>query len=320
MSSVVTSATAPPPTAEHAGEPAVQLAGLVKRYGDKTAVDGIALTVYRGEVFGLLGPNGAGKSTTIEMMVGLREPDGGSVRVLGIDALHNIDAVKERVGVQLQTPALYPLLTVYEVLDLFGPFFKRADDPDVLIDLLGLRESRNKLTKELSGGQQQRLSVALALINHPDIIFLDEPTTGLDPQARQALWEVIEEQRRGGRTVFLTTHYMEEAERLCDRVAIIDHGVIQAIDAPRELIRANFAETAIIFTMPGADLAEWRALPGVGHAERDGDEIRLYSNNVPETMAALLRLAGTRPLDGLYVRGATLEDVFLKLTGNRLRD
>jgi ABC-2 type transport system ATP-binding protein len=295
---------------------------VLKRYGDNVAVDHITLQVRRGEVFGLLGPNGAGKTTTIEMITGLREPDGGRISVLGIDARRNLDAVKERIGVQLQTPSLFPLLTVYEVLDLFASFFARADDPDKLIAALGLEESRNKLTKQLSGGQQQRLSVALALINAPDLIFLDEPTTGLDPQARLSLWEVIERQRAAGRTVLLTTHYMEEAERLCDRVAIIDHGAIQAVDAPRELIRQNFSETAIIFTLPGADLDELRHLAAVSSAERDGDEVTLYSHTVPQTMAALLAWAERhgQTLDSLYVRGATLEDVFLKLTGRRLRE
>src|SRR5579883_417954 len=301
---------------------AIDAQDLFKRYGEKIAVDHITLQVRRGEVFGLLGPNGAGKTTTIEMITGLRQPDGGRISVLGIDARRNLDAVKERIGVQLQTPSLFPLLTVYEVLDLFASFFERADDPEKLIALLGLEESRNKLTRQLSGGQQQRLSVALALINAPDLIVLDEPTTGLDPQARLSLWEVIERQRAAGRTVLLTTHYMEEAERLCDRVAIIDHGVIQAVDAPRELIRQNFSETAIIFTLPGADLDALRRLTAVSSAERDGDEVTLYSHAVAQTMAALLERAAGRghQLDSLYVRGATLEDVFLKLTGRRLRE
>ncbi|HLZ69830.1 MAG TPA: ABC transporter ATP-binding protein [Dehalococcoidia bacterium] len=301
---------------------AIDAEGLVKRYGDKLAVDGVSLKVRRGEVFGLLGPNGAGKTTTIEMITGLREPDAGQISVLGIDARRRLDDVKQRIGVQLQTPALFPLLKVYEVLDLFASFFEHADEPDALIAALDLEESRSKLTKELSGGQQQRLSVALALINRPDLVFLDEPTTGLDPQARIALWDVIERQRAAGRTILLTTHYMEEAERLCDRVAIIDHGVIQAVDAPRELIRQNFSETAIIFSLPQLSLEELRALPAVSNAGRDGDEVTLYSHAVAETMAALLAWAGAhgRPLDSLYVRGATLEDVFLKLTGRRLRE
>jgi ABC-2 type transport system ATP-binding protein len=302
--------------------PAIRVAGLTKRYGDRIAVNDVALEVERGEIFGLLGPNGAGKTTTVEMIEGLREPDAGSISVLGIDARRDLTAVKERIGVQLQTPSLFPLLTVHEVLDLFASFFTRADSPDALIEALDLGESRNKLTKQLSGGQQQRLSVALALVNRPDLVFLDEPTTGLDPQARINLWQVIERQREASRTVLMTTHYMEEAERLCDRVAIIDNGVIQAVDPPRELIRKNFSETAIIFTMASADEATLRTLPAVSQVERDGNEVTLYSHDVPGTMAALLAFAGERGkgLEGLYVRGATLEDVFLKLTGRRLRD
>jgi len=300
--------------------PAIEIAGLVKRYGEKLAVNNVSLTIARGEVFGLLGPNGAGKTTTIEIITGLRQADAGSVRVLGMDIARDREAIKERIGVQLQTPALFPLLTVYEVLDLFAGFFRDAASPEEMIALLGLEESRQKLVKHLSGGQQQRLSVALALVNRPELAFLDEPTTGLDPQARVALWDVIERQRREGRTVFLTTHYMEEAERLCDRVAIIDHGVIQAVGAPRELIRQHFAETAIVLphvTLPHTTL---RTLPAVSEVECEGEGVRLYSSNVPETMAALLQVADARSLQGLYVSSATLEDVFLKLTGRRLRD
>src|SRR5579883_412547 len=299
---------------------AIDAQDLFKRYGEKIAVDHISLQVRRGEVFGLLGPNGAGKTTTIEMITGLREPDAGRISVLGIDARRHLDAVKERIGVQLQTPSLFPLLSVYEVLDLFASFFERADDPEKLIALLGLEESRNKLTRQLSGGQQQRLSVALALVNRPEIVFLDEPTSGLDPQARVTLWEVLDRQRQEGRTVFLTTHYMEEAERLCDRVAIIDHGVIQALGAPRELIRQHFAETAIVLPHATLPFEVLRALPAVSAVEREEEGVRLYSSNVPETMAALLQVADARSLQGLYVSSATLEDVFLKLTGRRLRD
>jgi ABC-2 type transport system ATP-binding protein len=300
--------------------PAVEVERLVKRYGEKVAVAGISFTVARGEVFGLLGPNGAGKTTTIEIITGLRQPDAGRVRVLGLEHGRHAAAIKERIGVQLQTPALFPLLTVYEVLDLFAGFFRHAAAPAEMIALLGLEESRTKLVKQLSGGQQQRLSVALALINHPELVFLDEPTSGLDPQARVALWEVIDRQRQEGRTVFLTTHYMEEAERLCDRVAIIDHGVIQALGAPRALIRQHFAETAIVLPHATLPFEVLRALPAVSAVEGEGAGVRLYSSNVPHTMAALLQIADARALEGLYVSSATLEDVFLKLTGRRLRE
>src|SRR5579875_267466 len=228
-------------------EAVVSVRGLTKRYGSLQAVDGISFDVAAGTIFGMLGPNGAGKTTTVEMLEGLRDPDAGSARILGLDALHDQQAIKQRIGVSLQSPALFPRLTVYEVLDLFGSFYEHAVRPDPLIETLGLQESRNKQTKFLSGGQQQRLSVALALVNEPEIVFLDEPTTGLDPQARINLWTVIEGVRAAGRTVFLTTHYLEEAERLCDRVAIVDHGAIIALGSPSDLIAENFSETAILF-------------------------------------------------------------------------
>lgn len=303
--------------------PVIEVQELVKRYGPLTAVDGISFTVDQGEVFGMLGPNGAGKTTTVEIIEGLTTADSGSVRVLGVDVRLAPRAVKERIGVQLQTPALYPRLTVWEVLDLFASFFRRAAPPDTLIKLLGLEESRDKLTKDLSGGQQQRLSVALALVNEPEVVFLDEPTTGLDPQARVALWGVIEQLRAEGRTVFLTTHYMEEAERLCDTVLIIDHGRIVALGRPRDLIAAHFQETALTFETAAA-LPEGglQALPGVSSASIANGEVTVYTRMVPETAAGLLRLAGELgvELHNLSVRRATLEDVFLKLTGRRLRE
>jgi ABC-2 type transport system ATP-binding protein len=307
---------------EPADEPAVRVQGLKKRYGSVQAVGGVSFDVAPGTIFGMLGPNGAGKTTTVEMLEGLRDPDEGSIRVLGMDALQCRQEVKERIGVSLQSPALFPRLTVYEVLDLFGSFYDHARPPDRLIELLGLQESRNKQTKFLSGGQQQRLSVALALVNEPEIAFLDEPTTGLDPQARINLWSVIEGVRDAGRTVFLTTHYLDEAERLCDQVAIVDHGLIIALGSPRSLIAENFQETAIIFHLPSPPMEELKALPGVMSVSAEGDEVTLYSRTVPETMAALLDFGGrqTQRLESLYVRKPTLEDVFLKLTGSRLRD
>jgi ABC-2 type transport system ATP-binding protein len=225
--------------------PAIEVIGLRKRYGAVQAVDGISFTVRRGEVFGMLGPNGAGKTTTVEIIEGLRPADSGRVTVLGLDVARQPRAVKERVGVQLQTPALLPRLTVRELVALFASFYRTARSPDEVIALVGLEESGDRLAGTLSGGQTQRLSLALALVNRPEIVFLDEPTTGLDPQARLSLWGLIERVRAEGTTVVLTTHYMEEAERLCDRVAIIDRGRIVALDAPRALIAAHFQETAI---------------------------------------------------------------------------
>jgi ABC-2 type transport system ATP-binding protein len=305
-----------------AGTIAIAVDELRKRYGQLQAVDGISFTVARGEVFGMLGPNGAGKTTTIEIVEGLRAPDGGQVEVLGHDVTREAQKVKERIGVQLQQPTLLPRLTVYEVLDLFGTFFHRALPPMELIRLVGLGESRDQLAGTLSGGQAQRLSIALALVNDPEIVFLDEPTTGLDPQSRANLWELIETTRAKGTTVLLTTHYMEEAERLCDRVAIVDHGRIVALDTPRALIDANFGETAIIFRLDAALHPELAKLAGVRRIESDEDEVTLYSADVPATMAALLEQVRTQggSIENLYVRGATLEDVFLKLTGRRLRE
>jgi ABC-2 type transport system ATP-binding protein len=304
------------------GDEAIQVDELRKRYGEVQAVDGLSFSVARGEVFGMLGPNGAGKTTTVEIIEGLRRPDSGRVRVLGYDVARSLGEIKQRIGVQLQQPTLLPRLTVIELLELFASFFRQSRPPRELIAEVELEESTNRLAGTLSGGQAQRLSIALALVNRPEIVFLDEPTTGLDPQARINLWELVERIRTGGATVLLTTHYMEEAERLCDRVAIINHGRIVALDSPRSLIQAHFSETAVIFRMAGAPRAELERLAGVRLVELDADEVTLYSEDVPATMAALLDFARGRGigLESLYVRGATLEDVFLKVTGHRLRE
>ncbi len=302
--------------------PVVEVEGLVKCYGNVSAVDGIAFDVRRGEIFGLLGPNGAGKTTTVEILEGLRDADGGAVRVLGLDVRRDREAIKQRIGVQLQTPSLFPRLKVLELLRLFARFYRRSLPPERLIADFGLEESAGKLVKQLSGGQQQRLSVALALINDPELVFLDEPTNGLDPQARINLWSVVRALQARGVTVLVTTHYLEEAERLCDRVAIIERGRIVALGSPRELIRETFDESAVLFHAEGASSTELAALPAVSAAHADEADWTLYSTDVPATMAGLLAWAGRRKLqiEGLSVRGATLEDVFLKLTGRRFRD
>jgi ABC-2 type transport system ATP-binding protein len=298
---------------------------LVKSYGPIRAVDDISFQVSRGEVFGMLGPNGAGKTTTVEIIEGLRWADSGRVSVLGIDVTKDPDKIKQRIGIQLQSPSLLPLLRVEEILDTFAGFYHHSSPVDYLLELLALQESRKILVKNLSGGQQQRLSVAMALVNDPEIAFLDEPTTGLDPQARRGLWSVIESMRSQGKTIFLTTHYMEEAERLCDRVAIIDHGKIIAMDTPHDLIRSYFEEKAIQFEMesPPAE-AVLRSLMGVNSVAIDAGEVVIYSNNIPTTMSALLQLAErenlTQKLKDLRVREASLEDVFLKLTGRKIRE
>src|SRR6478672_4811730 len=220
---------------------AVEVQDLKKYYGATHAVDGISFTIAQGEVFGMLGPNGAGKSTTTEIIEGLRRADSGTVRVLGFDVAREPQQVKSRIGAQLQTTALYPRLTVREVLDLFRTFFPGPTrSADSLIDLVDLREKARTLCRDLSGGQRQRLAVALALINNPQIVFLDEPTAGLDPQARHNMWETIRGIQKSGSTVFMTTHYLEEAETLCDRVAVVDMGKVIALDTPDALINQYF--------------------------------------------------------------------------------
>ena len=303
--------------------PIIEVQDLRKSYGDVKAVDGVSFSVEVGEVFGMLGPNGAGKTTTVEILEGLRLRDSGAVRVLGLDPGREQRDLKRQIGVQLQQVALYPRLRVVEVIELFASFYGRAGVADHLVALLGLEERRRAFVKDLSGGQQQRLSVALALVNDPPMIFLDEPTTGMDPQARRSLWETIEQFKAQGRTVLLTTHYMEEAERLCDRVAVMDHGHIIAVDAPEGLVRAHFAEDAIEFTQRnGMTSDEIERLPAVVNASVQADRVSMFSDDVPTSMSALLQLGQERgePIQDLRLRRATLEDVFLKLTGRTLRD
>ncbi len=305
------------------GEPVISVREVRKAYGAVKAVDGVSFEVTAGEVFGLLGPNGAGKTTTMELLEGLQPPDSGELRVLGMDVHEHATAIKDRVGVQLQTAALYPQLTVRELLRLFASFYRRSADLERVITDLELTEKRDEQTKTLSGGQRQRLSVALALVNDPEVVFLDEPTTGLDPAARQGLWGVIRRLKAEGRTILLTTHYMEEAEALCDRLAIMDHGRFLDSGTANELIGRRFRERAVRFRRGGGlDDDRLRALAGVSRVAYEEDEAVLYTTDVPATIAALLDVAarlGTEPAD-LVVRRASLEDVFLELTGRALRD
>jgi ABC-2 type transport system ATP-binding protein len=303
--------------------PAIQVEHLVKRYGSVMAVNDISFDVRAGEIFGLLGPNGAGKTTTVECIEGLRQPDRGEIHLMGLDARRELGQIKERIGIQLQTTGFYPKLTVREVIDLFASFFQHRLSTDKLIDFTNLREKANARTKDLSGGQKQRLSVALALVNDPDLIFLDEPTTGLDPQARRKTWDVIEQLKTQGKTILMTTHYMEEAERLCKRVAIIDQGKIIAMDEPDALVRQHFQEQAIEFqSRLHPPESELKAIPGVARVQMEDGHITTYSTDVPNTMAGLLNLANQHTIEfgDLTVRRATLEDVFLKLTGRRIRE
>ena len=301
----------------------IHVADVRKSYGAVKAVAGVSFEVAKGEIFGLLGPNGAGKTTTMEMIEGLHPPDAGEIHVLGMDVRKYSKQIKNRVGVQLQTAALYPQLTVYELLRLFGSFYGRAQPVERLLDDLELGEKRDAQTKTLSGGQRQRLSVALALINDPEVVFLDEPTTGLDPAARQGLWGIVRRLQGEGRTILMTTHYMEEAEALCDRLAIMDHGQVLEDGTVDEIIGRRFQERGVHFRRTGAPPEEsLRALPAVSRVVYEADEVVLYTSDVPVTIGALLELtsrAHTEPAN-LMIRRASLEDVFLELTGRALRD
>ena len=306
-----------------AADAVIRVGEVRKAYGAVRAVDGVSFEVAPGEIFGLLGPNGAGKTTTMEMIEGLHQPDAGTIEVLGLDVRRNASRIKHRIGVQLQTAALYPQLTVEELLSLFGSFYARQRPVDKVLEDLELGEKRTAQTKTLSGGQRQRLSVALALINDPEVVFLDEPTTGLDPAARQGLWQVVRRMQGEGRTILMTTHYMEEAEALCDRLAIMDHGRILDMGTVEELIGRRFQERGVRFLRGDAPPEEQlRGLAGVTRVVEQDDEIVLFTKNVPATVGALLDLttrAGTEPAD-LMIRRASLEDVFLDLTGRALRD
>ncbi|HEY3247946.1 MAG TPA: ABC transporter ATP-binding protein [bacterium] len=302
-------------------EAMVSVTDLSKRYGPVLAVDRISFTVGRGEIFGILGPNGAGKTTTLETLEGLRPPDGGKAIVDGIDVRADPRGVRARIGVQLQEAGFFERLSVTETLELFGSFHRTRLPVDTVIARLQLAEKRASWVETLSGGQRQRLSVATALINDPPLIFLDEPTTGLDPQARRNLWDVIAGFRDEGRTVILTTHYMEEAQRLCDRVAIMDHGRIAAMDSPRELIHEHTPGTTVALTILEGQTA-YAALPGVQRAESIDGEVVMTTTDPMKTVNALMELErqGQVHFQQLRVEEATLEDVFLQLTGHRLRE
>jgi ABC-2 type transport system ATP-binding protein len=304
-------------------EPVIRVEDLHKAYGETRAVDGVSFEVAPGTIFGLLGPNGAGKTTTVEVLEGLRVPDRGDVRVLGIDVVRHADDLRARIGVSLQTAALYPKLTVVEVLTLFRGFYPTGRTPDELIELMDLGEKRSTRTQNLSGGQRQRLSVALALVNDPELVFLDEPTTGMDPAARRALWEVVLGLRSAGRTVLLTTHYLEEAEVLCDRVAIMDHGHVLDEGTVEELVSRRFKERAVRFeAIEGLPDERLAAMSGVSSVKHEDGEVLVYTADVAGTIGGVLAAAdglGVEPVN-LGVRRATLEDVFLDLTGRALRD
>jgi ABC-2 type transport system ATP-binding protein len=298
----------------------------VKRYGDVVAVDGLDLEVRSGECFGMLGPNGAGKTTTVEIFEGLREPDAGEVEVLGDRWNGDNMPLRSRLGIQLQETKFPEKLQVGEVLTLFRSFYPRGLDVAEVLALVGLEEKASGHVRTLSGGQKQRLSLGCALVGEPEMLFLDEPTTGLDPQSRRQTWDIVEALKARGRTVLLTTHYMEEAARLCDRVAVVDHGKVIALGTPRELIATLGAEHVIEFAVGDAaavlDEPSLRALPSVEDVARDGGSWRLTVREMHRAVPALLAelsARGAEPTE-LTTHHATLEDVFMALTGRRLRD
>ena len=306
--------------------PALRVRQLRKRYDDVVAVDGIDLTVAAGECFGLLGPNGAGKTTTIEICEGLTTPASGEVALLGLRWAHDERELRQRLGIQLQQTELADKLTVEETVRLFRSFYARGPTVDEVIGVVQLDEKRAARVGKLSGGQKQRLALACAIVGDPDLLFLDEPTTGLDPQSRRQLWELIGDFKAMGRTILLTTHYMEEAERLCERVAIMDHGHIIALGTPRELIASLGAEHVVVFALrDGAAAlpdAELRALGGVRGVRHANGSYELQVTRPHEVIPALLADLEHRglALAELRTHSATLEDVFVSLTGRQLRD
>ncbi len=306
-------------------ELAIRTKGLVKRYSpDVLAVDSLDLEVPRGECFGLLGPNGAGKTTTIEILEGLLEATSGEVEVLGRRWATDAEELRERLGITLQLTHLPDKMSVEEVLRMFRSFFKKGRDVEEVIQLVSLQEKRKAWFDKLSGGQKQRVAVACALVGNPELLFLDEPTTGLDPQSRRQLWDIVSGLKADGRTVLLTTHYMDEAERLCDRVAIVDHGKIIAQGTPRELIRKVVGQEVVEFAVSSGtiDAEVVEKLPGVVSARRVADGHALTVERVHEAIPALLNHLETAriPLARLSTHSATLEDVFVALTGRHLRD
>jgi ABC-2 type transport system ATP-binding protein len=305
------------------GNAILQVESLVKRYGDVEAVRGVSFSVEEGEVFGLLGPNGAGKTSTVEVLEGLRTRDSGRVSICGLDPQRDSQALKHEIGAALQSTALPDKLRVMEALRLFASFYRRRRNLEELLERFGLKEKRHAFYSQLSGGQKQRLALAMALVNDPKLLFFDEPTAGLDPQVRREIYDIIEELKRDKKTILMTTHYIEEAERLCDRVAIIDHGNLIALGTPRELKTRSGGTTRIEVrlskTEPNGTL---RNLEGVVDArELDGTYV-LHSARPPQTIVSLVKHleAEGNELVSLEIATPSLEDVFIEMTGRRLRD
>jgi len=301
----------------------MRVSNLKKYYGEVHAVDGISFAIPRASVFTILGPNGAGKTTTLEILEGIREPDAGEIEVFGMQLKKVTRAVKERMGVLLQDGNFEPYLRVKEVVHLFASFFKQALPVDEVLAKVALKEKANAYAKALSGGQKQRLAVGVALVNDPDLIFLDEPTTGLDPQARRNIWSIVTDLKAKGKTIILTTHYMEEAEALSDYVCIMDHGAIIAEGSPRELAARLGQETIIEFNTSSLETEDLTQLESYGKTAReDGEIVTVETEDLVHTMEQMLAWSREReiPLTNMTVRQPNLEDVFLLLTGRRLRE
>ncbi|HZU26098.1 MAG TPA: ABC transporter ATP-binding protein [Bryobacteraceae bacterium] len=305
---------------------ALRVRALRKAYADVVAVDHLDLDVYRGECFGLLGPNGAGKTTTIEICEGLTDPDSGTVELLGRTWRRNAAELKQLLGIQLQETQFGDKLTVRETVTLFRSFYQRGPSVDEVISLVQLEQKRDSRVGQLSGGQKQRLAMACALVGDPEFLFLDEPSTGLDPQARRQVWDLIEGFKATGRTILLTTHYMDEAEKLCDRVGIMDRGRIIALDTPRALIASLRAEHVVQFAVAGGDgpfeADGLRAIAGVLDLRHSDGAVEMQVEQLHQTLPAVLQAIAARrcSLTQLSTHSATLEDVFVSLTGRHLRD
>jgi ABC-2 type transport system ATP-binding protein len=305
------------------GDPIIQVEGLCKNYGEVAALRGVSFAVEEGEVFGLLGPNGAGKTTTVEILEGMRTPDKGLARVCGMDPERSGEKFKEQIGAVLQSTSLPDKIRVKEAIDLFARFYSRRANTDDLLKRFQLDEKRSAFYSTLSGGQKQRLALSMALVNDPQVLFLDEPTAGLDPQVRREIYDIIEELKRGKKTILLTTHYIEEAERLCDRVAIVDYGRVIATGTPRELKNKSAGTTRIEVRLakPAIDGALGH-LEGVSDCREFEGTYVLHSARPPQTIVALVKHleAENNELQSLEMFSPSLEDVFIELTGRRLRD
>lgn len=302
----------------------VMVKNLTKKYGHLIAVNDVCFSIEKGEVFGLLGPNGAGKTTTVEMIEGLRKPDSGSIEVCGIDALKEPGRIKEIIGVQLQSTTLYDKIRVKEAVELFGSYYQKSIPSSEILNEVSLTEKKDSFVSTLSGGLKQRLAMALALVNDPKVLFLDEPTTGLDPQARRNVWGIIEDLKGREKTIILTTHYMEEAEQLCQRVGIIDQGKIIAMDSPKNLIVNSGLESTVEFhSVPEESDKMLQMLASIGKIIRqDNNRFVLYTKEATRVLQEITRICGESGINlkNLTVREASLEDVFLSLTGKKLRE